>query len=386
MKPVYLDYNASSPLDPRVAEVMLPILTKRKGNASSSHGFGQQQMSFVSEARDLVASLVARDPLKVLFTAGATESNNIALQGLVIGNPGRHSRVLISAVEHASIFKTAKWLDSCGLAKLEVIPVTQEGFVDLDSMESIIGDDVVLVSVMSANSETGVLNPIKQVAKMAHSVGALMHCDVTQSVGRIPFDLHNMEVDLVSFSSHKICGPAGVGALVGTRETFRRLRPIIHGGGQENGLRSGSLNVAGIAGFGEAAKIAVQERVSESSRLARLRDMLTANLKSKLNGVFEVGSTTHRLANTTNIRFAGADAEAVVSNMDPVAVSTGSACGSGSIDPSHVLLAMGIPYNEAFQCVRFSLGRFSTLEEINDAVDRTVESVTRVREMYRSGV
>ena len=383
MRAVYLDYNGSAPLDPRVAEIMVPILTEGIGNASSIHRFGRQQNAAVDEAREHVAAMVGGRPSNVVFTAGATEANNLALRGAVEGAPADRPRILISAVEHASVRQTARWLDEHRLTKLGVIPVTRGGFVDLDALESMIDTDVLLVSVMAANSETGILNPVEKIADRAHAVGALLHCDATQSAGRLPFDLERTGADLVSLSSHKICGPTGVGALVGTRRGLRRLRPIIHGGGHEQGLRSGSLNVAGVAGFGAAARIATAERTSESARVAEARDQLTAALKSRLSGVHEIGDVARRLSNTANIRFEGADAEAIATNMDTVAVSTGSACATGSIEPSEVLLAMGIPRDAAFESVRFSLGRFTTREDVDLAVESAVAAVEYVRNMAR---
>ena len=383
MKSVYLDYNGSTPLDPRVAEIMVPILMEGIGNASSIHRFGRQQSAAVDEAREHVGAMVGGRAANVVFTSGATESNNLALRGAVEGAPVGRSRILISAVEHASVRQTARWLDGRGMTNLGVIPVTRGGFVDIDALESVIGTDVLLVSVMAANGETGILNPVEKIAEQTHAFGALLHCDATQFVGRLPFDLERIGVDLVSVSSHKICGPTGVGALVGSRRGLRRLQPIIHGGGHEHGLRSGSLNVAGIVGFGAAARIATEERTPESARVAEARNRLTAALKSRLTGVYEVGDIARRLPNTANVRFEGADAEAVVCNMNPVAVSTGSACGSGSIEPSEVLLAMGISRESAFESVRFSLGRFTTTEDINLAVDRTVDAVEHVRSMAR---
>ena len=383
MKAVYLDYNGSAPLDPRVAEVMVPILTEGVGNASSIHRFGRRQNAAVDEAREHVAAMVGGRPSNVVFTAGSTEANNLALRGAVEGAPANRPRILISAVEHASVRQTARWLDERGLTKLDVLPVTRGGFVDLDALESMIDTDVLLVSVMAANSETGVLNPMEEIAERAHAVGALLHCDATQSAGRLPFDLERIGADLVSVSSHKICGPGGVGALLGTHQSLRRLRPIIHGGGHERGLRSGSLNVAGIVGFGTAARIATGERTSESARVAVARDRLTVALKSRLAGVHDVGDVARRLPNTANVRFEGADAEAVVTNMDPVAVSIGSACSSGSIEPSEVLVAMGVPRDAAFESVRFSLGRFTTTQDIDFAVERAVTAVDYVRDMNR---
>ena len=330
--------------------------------------------------------MVGGHPSNVVFTSGATEANNLALRGAVEDVPADQSRIAISAVEHASVCKTARWLREQKLANLDIIPVTNGGFVDPHAMEALIGTDVLLVSVMAANSETGVLNSLEEISEQVHAAGALFHCDATQLVGRLPFDIDQVGADLVSVSSHKICGPTGVGALVGTRHSLRRLHPIIHGGGHERGLRSGSLNVAGIVGFGAAARIATEERISESARVATLRDHLTAALKSGLSGVYDIGDIARRLPNTANIRFEGADAEAVITNMDPVAVSMGSACNSGSIEPSEVLIAMGIPRDAAFESVRFSLGRFTTQEDIDLAVERTIAAVEYVRAMTKEGI
>jgi len=381
MKPVYLDYNGSAPLDPRVAEAMVPILTEGAGNASSMHRFGRRQNALIDAAREHVAAMVGGRPAGVVFTAGATEANNLALRGAIEGGPAGRPRILVSAVEHASVRQAARWLDEHGSARLDIVPVTRGGFIDLDALEAMIDTDVLLVSVMAANSETGVLNQVEEIAERVHAVSALFHCDATQSAGRLPFDLERIGADLVSLSSHKICGPTGVGALVGTRYGLRGLRPLIHGGGHEQGLRSGSLNVAGIVGFGAAARIAAEERTSESARIAVARDRLTAALKSRISGVHDVGDAARRLPNTANIRFEGADAEAVVANMDPVAVSTGSACSSGAIEPSEVLLAMGIPRGAAFESVRFSLGRFTTQEDVDLAVESAVAAVGHVRSM-----
>ncbi len=383
MKEIYLDYNGSAPIDPRVVEKMMIAIADGTGNASSTHRFGRRQAGAVDDAREHVAAMVGARPAGVVFTAGATEANNLALQGIVDGTPADRPRILISAVEHLSVSRTASWLARKGLAKLDVVPVTAGGFVDLEALEASLDTDVALVSIMAANSETGVLNPVAEVAERAHAVGAMFHCDATQSVGRMPFDLEDIGADLVSVSGHKVCGPTGVGALIGTRHGLRRLRPIIQGGGHERGLRSGSLNVAGIVGFGAAARIATDERESESSRLATLRNRLTAALKTRLTGVHDVGDVVQRLPNTANVCFEGADAEAVVANMDPIAVSTGSACSSGSIEPSEVLLAMGVPRDAAFESVRFSLGRFTASADIDFAVEKAVTSVDYVRAMTR---
>ena len=381
MREVYLDYNASAPLDPRVFEAMAPVLSGEVGNASSVHRFGRRQAAAVDEAREHVAALVGGRPGGVVFTAGATEANNLALRGAVEAAPEGRQRILVSAAEHASVGRTARWLADCGVVKLDVIGVTVGGFVEPDAVEDLLGPDVALVSAMAANSETGVLNPVGEIAERARAAGALFHCDATQMAGRLPFDMEALGADLVSMSGHKICGPGGVGALVGTRHALQRLAPVIHGGGHERGLRSGSLNVGGIVGLGAAARIAADERESESARVGILRDRLVNELGARLAGVHQNGDVTRRLPNTASIRFEGADAEAVISNMDPVAVSTGSACSAGSIEPSEVLTAMGLSRDAAFESVRFSLGRFTTEADIATAIESAIAAVERVRAM-----
>ncbi len=381
VREAYLDYNASAPLDPRVFEAMAPVLADDVGNASSVHRFGRRQAAAVDEARQHVAGLVGGRPAGVVFTAGATEANNLALRGAAEAAPEGRPRMLVSAVEHASVARTARWLSDSGVVKLDVIGVTPGGFVDPAAVEELLGPDVLLVSVMAANSETGVLNPVGEIAERVRAAGAMFHCDATQMAGRMPFDMATLGADLVSVSGHKICGPGGVGALVGTRHALARLSPLIHGGGHERGLRSGSLNVAGIAGLGAAARIAADERESESARVGVLRDRLVDELEARLAGVHQNGDASRRLPNTANVCFEGADAEAVMSNMDPVAVSTGSACSAGSIEPSAVLVAMGLSHEAAFESVRFSLGRFTTAADIDRAVESATAAVSRVRSM-----
>ena len=381
---IYLDCNASAPLDPRVAEVMVSALTKG-GNASSAHGFGRRQAALVDDAREQVAALVGGRASNVVFTASATEANNLALCGTVQEANRDRRRILVSAVEHASVFQTADWLNARGVLRVDVIPVTGGGFVDLHALERLLGPDVLLVSVMAANGETGVLNPIAEVAELAHASGSIFHCDATQFVGRMPLSAEDVGTDLVSVSAHKLGGPMGVGALIGTRQALARLQPVIHGGGHERGLRSGSLNVPGIVGFGEAAAIAADERAHESVRVAKLRDRLTASLAA-LPGVIQIGDVERRLPNTACLRFRNADAEAVTVNLEPVAVSTGSACSVGSIEPSRVLLAMGMSRSAAFECVRFSLGRSTMDTDIEFAVARAIEAVQYVREMSTKAI
>ncbi len=384
-RPVYLDWNASAPLDARVREVVVAAMDE-VGNAASGHGFGRRQALVVEDARERVAALVGGRARNVVFTASATEANNLAIQGAVRGaNTGR-SRILVSAVEHNSVLKTAEWVGARDGWRVGVIPVTRGGSVDLNALERLLGSDVLLVSVMAANGETGVFNPIAEVARLARAHGSLFHCDATQFVGRVPASVLGMGADLVSVSAHKLGGPMGIGALVGTRRALTRLQPLIHGGGHERGMRSGSLNVPGIVGFGEAAAIAVAERAQEAIRLARLRDLLVDGLFAALTGVIQVGDVERRLPNTTCVRFKGADADAVTVSLEPVAASTGSACSSGSIEPSHVLLAMGLSRSSAFECVRFSLGRSTTKADIEMAVSRAGEAVRYVRAVTAKAV
>lgn len=381
MKPVYLDYNGSAPLDPRVAEIMIEAMCRGTGNAASVHGFGAAQRARVERAREQVSSAVGALSSDVLFTAGATEANNLALQGLVSSRPiGRH-RVLISAVEHASVREPARWLASARHASVDVLPVTSGGFVDVDALDDLLADDVLLVSVMLANSETGVVNDIRAISERAHHSGALVHTDATQGLGRIEVDVSDLGVDLVSLSGHKICGPGGVGALIASPSCRKVLQPIIHGGGHERGLRSGSPYVAGIAGFGLAAELASMEWVSDSERVSELRDELVAILQSSLSCVEQNGDVTCRLPNTANLVFRGADADAVLVNIEPVAASSGSACSAGAPGPSPVLLAMGVDRTSAAESLRFSLGRFTTREEVRTAADRIVCAVEHVRSM-----
>ncbi len=385
MQEVYLDYNGSAPLDPRVAETMLPALRDGVGNASSAHRFGRRRAAAVDDAREQVAALVGASPGGVVFCSGATEANNLALIGLAEGAPAERNRIVMSAVEHASVREPARWLLAQGRAKVDVVGVTPGGFVDLDELDSLLGPDVLAVSIMAANSETGVVNPMSEIAERAHAVGAVCHCDATQIVGRLPLSIAEAGIDLLSLSGHKICGPGGVGALVGTRAALARLHPVTHGGGHERGLRSGSLNAAGIVGLGAAAALAANERDAESSRVRALRDRLVSGLLAEITGVSENGDISRRLPNTASVRFEGADAEAVAFNMDPVAVSTGSACSAGAIEPSPVLLAMGLSRDEAFETVRFSLGRFTTEADVDEAIRQATTAVGYVRSMTGDG-
>ena len=380
MTEIYLDYNASAPMDKRVIESMLPFLENHFGNASSSHGFGRRLSSCVEDSREQIASFVGGSPGGVIFTAGATEANNQALRGLFHRHGIGSGDLMISAVEHASVRNTAQWLNEQQGVRLKTVPVAAGGFIDIAALRELL-NGVKLVSVMGVNSETGVINPLQEVVELAKEHDALVHCDATQMVGREPFDMTELGIDLVSFSGHKIYGPAGVGALIVSREVRKLLEPLLLGGGHENGLRSGSLNVAGIVGLGVASRLAEKERLADSSRLSYLRDQLVSDLQRLLPEVQELGDTSKRVANTTNIRFLGADADAVMANMRDVAVSNGSACSSGAIEPSIVLQEMGLDRTAASEALRFSLGRFTKGDDIDSAIPRIVTAVQYVRTM-----
>ena len=342
---------------------------------------GQRQAALVEDARERVAGLVGGRASGVVFTASATEANNLALIGVVGTRSHSRSRILVSAVEHASVWQTAEWLKNEGRVDVDVVPVTSGGYVDVVALERLLDSEVLLVSVMAANGETGVVNPIEDVSNLARAHGALLHCDATQFVGRRRFSMDLHGVDLVSISAHKIGGPMGVGALIGTRRALARVQPVIHGGGHERGLRSGTLNVPGIFGFGFAAKLASERRESEALRQSGLRDRLATGLACTLPDTEQIGDVNRRLPNTVCMRFKGVDADAVKTNMAPIAVSTGSACSSRSIEPSRVLLSMGLSRSAAFECIRFSLGPSTGEADIDKSIAAAREAVVYVRGM-----
>ena len=377
MSLIYLDYNATTPVAPDVLEAMLPWFGERFWNAASAHAAGGAAGRAVDDAREHVAAAVGARPSEVVFTSGATEANNLALKGVVeFANPDRR-RVLVGATEHKAVLDVADWLVSRGVP-VDVIPVTRNGELRLDRLEALLGPDVALVSVMTANNETGVLSPLRDVIDLAHGVGALVHTDATQALGRVPLDLGELDVDLASFSAHKAYGPKGVGALVVRRRTA--VAPLLHGGGHETGKRSGTLNVPGIVGFGAAAV-----RLDGLPKGAFLIERLVRGLRDRIGEVEVVSGTAERLANTVNLRFVGADAEAVMVNAPEVAVSSGSACTSAIPEPSHVLRAMGLTDDEAYECLRFSVGEPTTVEEIDAAIDLVSQAVHRVRELTAVG-
>jgi cysteine desulfurase len=379
-KPIYLDHHATTPVDPRVLEAMLPFLGAKFGNAASrSHRFGWEAEKAVELARKRVAGLAGAAPREMVFTSGATESNNLAIKGAMEANRSRGAHIVAMATEHQAVLDAIRRLERTGFAASILAP-GGDGLLDLDSLRAAIRPDTVLVSVMAANNEIGVLQPIREIGAICRQRGALFHCDAAQALGKIPIDVGEDHIDLMSMSAHKMYGPKGVGALYVRRKDPRvDLRPQMDGGGHEFGLRSGTLNVPGIVGFGEACAIANGEMAEEAARLGALRDLLKLRLESALQGIRVNGSLERRLPGNLNVSFAGVDAEALLMSLPDVALSTGSACSSATAEPSHVLRALGVGQEVARSAVRFGLGRFTTEEEVEYAAGRVIEAVRRLR-------
>lgn len=373
--PIYLDYNASTPVDPRVVDAMLPWMSDRFGNpASAGHAAGREARHAVDEARGQVAGLVGMNRPDVVFTSGATEANNLVVRGLYPGSgDGVSMHMLAGATEHKSVLEAGRFIEEEYLSGslLGIVPVLGDGTLDLGALESELSgsEKVDLVSVMAANSETGVIHPVREAAEIAHAHGTILHCDATQAVGRVPFDAGELGADMVTISAHKMYGPKGCGALVATRDARRQLVAVLRGGGHEDGLRSGTLNVPGIVGFGEACRIAADEGIADAPRQEGLRGRFEEALADKVPDAEFNGAGAPRLPNTSNVRVPGAMSEMILANVRRVQIATGSACTSAAVEPSHVLLAMGLGREEAGECVRVSFGRPSTEEDAEAAAD-----------------
>ncbi|MFP5379067.1 MAG: cysteine desulfurase family protein [Vicinamibacteria bacterium] len=379
-RPIYLDYHATTPVDPRVLEAMLPWFTERFGNpAARHHQYGWEADEAVERARRQVARLIGAQAKDILFTSGATESNNLALRGVMLANRERGEHLVTVATEHKAVLETCQRLEEDGW-HVTVLPVGADGLVDLDQLADALTDRTVLVSVMAANNEIGVLQPLAEIARLCRARGVLLHTDAVQALGRVPFDVDALPVDLASITGHKIYGPKGVGALYVRRQKPRvPLAAILDGGGQERGLRPGTLNVPAIVGLGAAAALADEERATEAARLARLRDRLRARLESSVDGLRINGSWSRRLPNNLHVSFDGVDGDALITSLSDVAVSAGSACASGKGAPSHVLTALGVDPARAAGSIRFGLGRWTTEDEVETAARRVAEEVTRLR-------
>jgi cysteine desulfurase len=375
--PVYLDNHATTPVDPRVLDAMLPYFREHFGNAASStHAWGWKAQAAVESARREIGSLIGASARELVFTSGATESNNLAIDGLAHQMPAGRRHIVVSAIEHKSVLEAARRLETRGW-RLTEVPVDRDGRIDLGALEVAVADGASIVSVMAANNEIGVLQPLADVAAVAHAHGAFLHVDGAQGVGKIPIDVAAVGIDLLSLTAHKIYGPKGCGALYVRRKLD--LEPLIVGGGQERGLRAGTLNVPGIVGLGAACAIAGAEMSAETMRVARLRDRLLDGLRSRLACVQVSGSMEHRLANNLHVSFEGVDGESLMIGISDIAVSTGSACSSASATPSHVLAALFGADRVPPASVRFGLGRFTTEDEIDYAIARFATVVAHLR-------
>jgi cysteine desulfurase len=377
MRCIYLDYHSTTPCDSRVVQAMLPYFTEHCGNPSNTHNeFGRTAAIAVAVAREKVAALIGASPRDVIFTGGATESNNLAIFGLT--RFGRHvrRRVITTAIEHKSVLGPFTELERRGFETV-ILPVDHQGMVRLDVAEKEINECTLLVSVHLANNEVGTIQPVSEVARLAHAKGALVHCDAAQAVGKINVDVDQLAIDLLSTSAHKLYGPKGVGALYVRRGV--RLTPLLMGGGQEWSLRSGTSNVPGIVGFGEACALCESSLVEEDIRVSALRDRLEHILLSQVPGLRRNGSLSSRLPGNSSLTFPGIDAEALIANMPHLAVSTGSACNAGAPEPSYVLLGIGLSREEAYSTIRVGLGRFTTLSEVELAAATIIEAYARIR-------
>lgn len=378
--PIYLDYNATTPCDPRVVDTMVPYFTHDFGNAASkSHAYGWVAAEAVDIAREQVAAIIGSEPGEIVFTSGATESVNLAIQGVYHMYHGKGNHIITSAVEHKAVLDTCKYIESIG-GEVTVLPVDGKGRVDPDAVEAAIRDTTVLICIMYANNETGTIMPVREIGAIAKKHNVIYFSDATQAIGKIPVNVKDDGLDLLCLSAHKIYGPKGSGTLyVRRRDPRVRLTPLQYGGGHEKGMRSGTLNVPGIVGLGKACDIALQEMKGEAGRLKELRDELLQGLLSidatSLNGDIE-----NLLPQTCNLAFEGIDSQVMISHLNKhLAISSGSACTSASIEPSHVLRALGIGDELAGSSVRFSLGRFTTKEDITKSLDIIRDVVKRLR-------
>lgn len=384
---VYLDNNATTPIDPRVLDAMMPFLTNEFGNASSTHQFGIQAYEAVKSARVQVSELIGAEAHEIVFTSGATEAINLAIKGVAENYQTKGKHIVTVSTEHSAVLDTCQYLESKGF-EITYLSVNIDGLIDLDELKSVLRDDTILVSVMLANNETGVIQPIKEIAELSHGVDALFMSDATQAVGKIAVNIDELGIDLLCLSGHKLYAPKGVGALY-VRQRMNRIKipALLHGGGHEKGLRSGTLNVPGIVALGEACAIAKKELSKIAEGIGALRDYLETELL-KIEGTFVNGNTSSRLFNTSNILFRGTDSDAVImglsnpeNDLPLIAVSNGSACTSASIEPSHVLTAMGLDEVAAFNSIRFSVGKFNTKREMDIVIDAVKNVVRALREM-----
>jgi len=382
-KAVYMDYLATTPVDPRVMEAMVPFFTSIYGNAASrNHQFGWEAEEAVENARKSIADAIGAKPSEIIFTSGATESNNLSLAGLweMYKEKGNHIVTLVT--EHKCVLDTSEYLQREKGVDVTFLPVKEDGLVDLKELEAALRDDTLLVSVMFANNEIGVLQPISEIGKLCKERGIFFHTDAAQALGKVPINVEDLGVDLLSMSGHKVYGPKGIGALyVRKRKPRVKLKPIIHGGGHERGMRSGTLNVPAIVGFGKAVEIAIDEMEAETKRASKLRDRLEQALLKELDYTQVNGNLEHRLPGLSNISFNYVEGEGLMMAIPDIAVSSGSACTSASLEPSYVLKALGLSDELAHSSIRFGIGRFTTVKEVDYVVQSMVKGVQKLREL-----
>jgi cysteine desulfurase len=380
--PIYMDNHATTPVDPRVLDAMLPYFTERFGNAASrNHSFGWAGEEAIEIARAQIASLIGATPKEIIFTSGATESDNLMIKGVAEMYREKGNHIITQAIEHKAVLDTCKRLEKYGY-EVTYLPVQRDGRVDPEDVRKAITPKTILITIMYANNEIGSVNPIQEIGKIAKEHGIIFAVDGVQAVGKIPVDVQKDNIDLLAISAHKIYGPKGVGALYVRRRNPRvQLSAIIDGGGHERGMRSGTLNVTGIIGLGKACEIAQKEMTQEAERLRGLRDRLKAGLEAKLDEVFINGSWEHRLPNNLNMSFAYVEGESLLMGINDIAVSSGSACTSATLEPSYVLKALGVGEDLAHTSIRFGLGRFNTAEEVDYVIEKMVQVVTKLREL-----
>ena len=380
--PIYFDNHATTQVDPRVVQAMLPYFTEKFGNAASrNHPFGWAGEEAVENARAQVASLIGATPKEIIFTSGATESDNLMIKGVAEMYREKGNHIITQAIEHKAVLDTCKRLEKEGF-EVTYLPVGKDGRVNPEDVRKAITPKTILITIMYANNEIGVINPIQEIGKIAKEHGIFFASDGVQAVGKIPVDVQKDNIDLLAISAHKIYGPKGVGALYVRRRNPRvQLAAIIDGGGHERGMRSGTLNVPGIVGLGAACEIAQKEMAEESARLRKLRDRLKTGLEAKLDEVYINGSLEHRLPNNLNMSFAYVEGESLLMGINDIAVSSGSACTSATLEPSYVLKALGVGEDLAHTSIRFGLGRFNTEEEVDYVTEKMVQVVTKLREL-----
>jgi cysteine desulfurase len=380
--PIYMDNHATTPLDPRVLEAMMPYFTGKFGNAASrNHSFGWEAEQAVETAREQIAKPIGATAKEIIFTSGATESNNLAIKGIAEMYKERGNHIITQVTEHKAVLDTCKRLEKYGY-RVTYLPVKADGLIDLDDLKKAIDDKTILVTIMAANNEIGVLQPVAEIGKICRERGVLFHTDAVQAVGKVPVDVNAMSIDVLSLSAHKIYGPKGVGALYVRRRNPRvQIAAQIDGGGHERGMRSGTLNVPGIVGLGKACEIAGGEMEIESARLIAMRDSLKKKLESALDYIHVNGSMEHRLPGNLNMSFVYVEGESLLMGINDIAVSSGSACTSATLEPSYVLKALGLGDDVAHSSIRFGLGRFNTQAEVDYVADKLIDVVQKLREL-----